>query len=98
MGSLAFGVVDTGLIQLRSAARLNDRSNTGTVFKLADGKVTVRVMESGGGRSNYLRVSIEGKGSVDATGKLSSDAAATHIPIDKDSIRLIGDVVKRYTE
>lgn len=74
------------------------RNAKGTIFKLADGKVTVRVMESGGGRTNYLRVSVEGKGSVDAAGKLSSDMEATHIPIDKNSMKLIQDVVKRYTQ
>ena len=74
------------------------KNGSGTVFKLADGKVTVRVMESGGGRANYLRVSVEGKGSVDAAGKLSSDKGATHIPINNDSLKLIQDVVKRYTE
>lgn len=74
------------------------KNGSGTVFKLADGKVTVRIMDSGGGRSNYLRLSVEGKGSVDATGVLSSDKAATHIPINKDSLKLIKDVVKRYTE
>jgi hypothetical protein len=51
-----------------------------------------------GGRSNYIRVGVEGKGSVDATGALSSDRAATHIPINKDSIKLIQDVIERYTE
>lgn len=65
------------------------KNGAGNVFKIADGKVTVRVMESGGGRSNYLRVSVEGKGSVDATGALSSDKAATHIPINSDSLKLI---------
>ncbi|MBP1475338.1 RHS repeat-associated core domain-containing protein [Frateuria sp. MAH-13] len=74
------------------------RNGSGTIFKLADGKVTVRVMEEGGGRTNYLRVSVEGKGSVDAAGKLSSDMNATHIPIGKDSLRLIRDVVKRFAE
>lgn len=74
------------------------KNGSGAVFKLADGKVTVRVMESGGGRTNYLRVSVEGKGSVDATGALSSDKAATHIPIGKDSLKFIQDVVARYTQ
>lgn len=72
------------------------RNGAGTVFKLGEGKVTVRVMASGGGRTNYLRISVEGKGSVDASGKLSSDPAKTHIPIDSDSIKLIREVYKRW--
>ena len=74
------------------------KNGAGNVFKLADGKVTVRVMESGGGRTNYLRVSVEGKGSVDAAGRLSSDPAKTHIPIGKDSLNMIKDVVNKYSQ
>jgi len=54
--------------------------------------------EADGGRTNYLRVSVEGKGSVDAAGVLSSDKAATHIPINSDSLKLIRDVVERYVQ
>jgi hypothetical protein len=74
------------------------KNGSGAVFKLADGKVTVRVMESGGGRTNYLRVSVEGKGSVDAAGMLSSDKEATHIPISSESLKLIQNVIERYTK
>jgi RHS repeat-associated protein len=72
------------------------KNGAGTVFRLADGKVTVRVMESGGGRTNYLRVSVEGKGSIDAAGKFSSDPKATHLEFGNDALRMIKRLVNGF--
>lgn len=74
------------------------RNGAGETYKLANGKVIVRVMEKGGGRTNYMRVSIKGKGSVDGAGNLSSDLSKTHIPINGDSLQFIKDVINRYKE
>jgi hypothetical protein len=43
-------------------------------------------------------MSMEGKGSVDAAGKLSSDMKDKHISIGKVPMKLIEDFVKRYSE
>ncbi|MEI7038256.1 RHS repeat-associated core domain-containing protein [Fulvimonas yonginensis] len=74
------------------------KNGAGRIFKLAEGKITVRVMEKGGGRTNYMRVSIEGKGSVDAAGNLASDPKVTHIAIDKNSLQTLARIVEKWTK
>ena len=56
---------------------------------------TLRVMNSGGGRKNYMRLSRINKGSMTVVGKLSNDRAVTHIPINiKNLVRLLGTLKK----
>jgi RHS repeat-associated protein len=57
--------------------------------------ITIRVMEEGGGRTNYYRVSVPGKGTYTVAGQTSTDAALTHIPIGQSSMDDILAVVER---
>lgn len=57
--------------------------------------ITVRVMERGGARTNYYRVSVPGKETYTVTGEASKDAALTHIDITEDSLDDILSIVAR---
>jgi len=48
--------------------------------------VVVRVMESGGGRTNYYRVSVPGKQAYTVDGVASADRVLTHIDIAASSL------------
>ena len=48
--------------------------------------ITLRVMEQGGTRTNYYRVSVPGKGAYTVAGKASNDRALTHIDITATSL------------
>jgi len=50
------------------------------------GKYTLRIMTSGGGRTNYFRLSHISKGALTILGKYSSDRGQTHIPITFSNI------------
>ena len=58
-------------------------------------EIVVRVMEEGGGRTNYYRVSIAGKEALTQGGKASSDKALTHIPIRGNSLNDILDILAK---
>lgn len=53
----------------------------GKGWKLNFKKYTLRIMNSGGGRKNYLRISKAGKGAMTITGKFSNNRSKTHIKI-----------------
>ncbi len=57
------------------------------------GKLTLRIMTSGGGRTNYFRLSLAGKGTLTILGALSSDRALTHIAITFNNIIKIIDLI-----
>lgn len=57
--------------------------------------ITVRVMERGGSRTNYYRVSVPGKETYTVTGEASTDAALTHIGITGSSLDDILSIVAR---
>lgn len=57
--------------------------------------ITVRVMERGGSRTNYYRVSVPGKETYTVTGEASTDAALTHIGITESSLDDILSIVAR---
>jgi hypothetical protein len=57
--------------------------------------VTVRVMERGGSRTNYYRVSVPGKETYTVTGEASMDANLTHIDIGESSLDDILSIVAR---
>jgi RHS repeat-associated protein len=48
--------------------------------------IIIRVMEEGGGRTNYYRISVEGKQAYTVTGEASVDRALTHIDIAESSL------------
>jgi hypothetical protein len=55
--------------------------------------IVVRVMEEGGGRTNYYRVSIPGKQAFTVGGDASTDPALTHIPISGTSLQDILSII-----
>ena len=57
--------------------------------------IVIRVMNQGGGRSNYYRVSIEGKEAFTKTGEVSTDRALTHIDIEPSSHEDIMNIIQR---
>ena len=57
--------------------------------------ITVRVMERGGSRTNYYRVSVPGKETYTVTDEASTDAALTHIGITESSLDDILSIVAR---
>jgi hypothetical protein len=56
--------------------------------------IVVRLMEEGGGRSNYYRVSVLGKQALTVWGEASTDPAMTHIPISATSFEDILSIVE----
>jgi len=65
----------------------------GWVVKIQN--LTLRIMNSGGGRTNYWRLSVEGKGTVDIFGNFSSNRALTHIDIVANSFDDICNVINK---
>jgi hypothetical protein len=57
--------------------------------------ITVRVMEDGGDRTNYYRVSVPGKAAYSVTGDVSTDAGTTHIPIADGALDQILAIITR---
>jgi hypothetical protein len=57
--------------------------------------IAVRVMERGGSRTNYYRVSVPGKEAYTVTGEASTDAALTHIDIGESSLGDILGIINR---
>ena len=57
--------------------------------------IVIRVMEHGGGRTNYYRVSVPGKAAYSVTGEVSTDAALTHIDITAHALEDILSIVAR---
>jgi hypothetical protein len=57
--------------------------------------IVVRVMDSGGGRINYFRISVPGKETFTVEGDVSTDPALTHIPIGSTSLQDILNVITR---
>jgi RHS repeat-associated protein len=100
----AAGVAEAGF---PSASQLADdvaSATGGTVKELSSGYsvtvpnggrgIVVRVMESGGGRTNYYRVSIPGKEAFTVEGAASVDRALTHIDISANSLEEILQIIK----
>ena len=79
------------------------RKFTGATLKSASGngwtltlkKYMVRIMSSGGGRTNYIRISHATKGAMTIAGMFSNERAVTHIPITVSNlVKLIGLMLK----
>ena len=73
---------------------LSEAKGAGWIIKV--GKLTLRVMTEGGGRVNYFRLSMEGKGSMTVLGALSDDRALTHINITIQNIIQIVATIFKY--
>ena len=71
--------------------KLTSARGNGWIIKF--GKYTLRVMSSGGGRKNYLRLSLEGKGALTLAGKFSSDRGLTHIQITVGNLLKMGKLL-----
>jgi len=84
-GSLAYKVDEAIARGIAALVRGVMSESKGDGWTIKVGKLTLRVMTSGGGRTNYFRLSGV-KGSMTASGAYSSDLAATHIDITLDSI------------
>ena len=89
--------------KLNTAVAKVIRKFTGATLKSASGngwtltlkKYTVRIMSSGGGRTNYIRISHASKGSMTIAGLFSSNRAVTHIPITVSNlVKLVGLMLK----
>lgn len=65
----------------------------GSGWIIKTGKLTLRVMSSGGGRTNYFRLSYVGKGAMTLSGGFSADRALTHINITFSNIIKIVNVI-----
>lgn len=62
-------------------------------------KFVIRFMNSGSGNRvvDYFRISQEGKGTIDMFGNFSSDAAATHINMSDDYMKIIIEIITKRT-
>ncbi|MGT2964060.1 hypothetical protein [Streptococcus acidominimus] len=60
--------------------------------------IVIRLMDTGSGQrlQPYFRVSIDGRGSLDINGQLSSNRADTHIDISGKSVEQILDMIEKY--
>jgi hypothetical protein len=72
---------------------------TGQVITIPQGnrQIVIRIMEEGGGRTNYYRVSVAGKEGLTVGGEASVDRALTHIPIGESSLDDILRLVSQLT-
>ncbi len=67
----------------------------GNGWTIKIGKYMLRVMTSGGGRTNYFRLSHITKGTLTILGKFSGDRGLTHIPITfSNIIKIINLILK----
>ncbi len=74
-------------------------ADNGKGYVVKTNNITTRVMDSGGGRTNYYKISNQGKGSFDRFGNYTSDLSKNHIDIGPNSydeiINIIDEFVKR---
>lgn len=94
-----------GVSLARSLASDVSQATGGNLQELAQGfsvtvphgarGILVRIMEQGGGRTNYYRVVIPGKQAFTVTGDVSTDAALTHISIADTSLQDILNIIAR---
>ena len=71
------------------------RGATGNGFVIELGKLTLRIMTSGGCRTNYMRISHMTKGALTILGTFSNSRLLTHIPITFENIiRIVQLMIK----
>jgi len=76
------------------AAKVNKGGYTVNVPNGSRG-ITVRIMDEGGGRTNYYRVSVPGKETYTIDGTASTDPALTHIDIRGSSLSDILSIINK---
>ena len=62
------------------------KAAAGNGWTLTISNFVIRVMNSGGGRTNYFRISHITNGAITLNGAYSSDRTLTHIPITVDNV------------
>jgi hypothetical protein len=73
-----------------------EEAKTGKGWRIRIGRVLIRVMNEGGGRTNYFRVSIEGKGPLNEAGHIDSEnPGATHMKITDDAFERIMRILRK---
>ena len=71
------------------------RGAKGNGFVIELGKLTLRIMTSGGCRTNYMRISHMTKGALTILGTFSNSRLLTHIPITFENIiRIVQLIIK----
>lgn len=55
--------------------------------------ILVRVMARGGGRQNYYRVNVDGKGAAERDGRITNNPATTHHPLSGFSFTDVSDIL-----
>ena len=71
------------------------RGANGNGFVIELGKLTLRIMTSGGCRTNYMRISHMTKGALTILGTFSNSRLLTHIPITFENIiRIVQLIIK----
>lgn len=71
------------------------KAASGNGWTLNVGKLVVRFMNTGGGRTCYFHLSVAGKMAYDIFGNVVNDAARTHIPVTiENMIRLVELIFK----
>ena len=96
LGSYAGKVISTLYAQGGKFANALNKSIAKTIAKFTGGaiqnaggkgytikikKLTLRIMTSSKARNNYMRLSMQGKGTKDVMGEFTTDRAKTHINI-----------------
>ena len=85
--------IATGIAKVVGGS-INAASGNGWVIKI--GKLTLRIMTSGGGRTNYFRLSHITKGALTILGAFSGDRGLTHIPITFSNIIKIVQLIFKF--
>ena len=68
----------------------------GEGWKIIKGEYTIRIMYKSQSRSSpYIRVSYEGKGSIDARGSFNSNQSVTHIDFVGNPVNKIIDIINK---
>ena len=85
--------IATGIAKVVGGS-INAASGNGWVIKI--GNLTLRIMTSGGGRTNYFRLSHITKGALTILGAFSGDRGLTHIPITFSNIIKIVQLIFKF--
>lgn len=85
-----------GPVKSETGGKLSAVSGDG--WKIKSGRFTIRIMNSGGGRTSYYRVSMQDVGALDQAGIGSSDRALTHLDITDSSFEEIKKIMEEANQ
>ena len=85
-GTFAFKLNQALVKVIAKFTKASTEAVRGNGWKLTIKNYTVRIMNKGGYRTNYFRISHIAKGAMTIAGKYSSDRALTHIQINLENI------------